>query len=190
MLKHIVYPVLLILITQSAFSQEIRKKESLNYTFIGPVVSAGYSDVKYSDWNGTEYVEETTSGPSYGAGVVLNIFAEPFCGEFQLRYTYSTLDFTLTLMEFSTAGKYLWRINNLFSAGTGLGLYLDSPPSNQSYDGSAGIMLPFTGILDLSINSKLFTNISVKYGSFGIGEDGTKLSYEINMGYLYKVGRI
>lgn len=168
----------------------IRDEDTLNYTYIGPVLSAGFMKAAYTDWFETETKEKTVSGMSYSGGAAVMIFAHDFCGDFKLNYVYNSLDYSLSYTEFSVSGRYLYSFNSIFSAGGGLGIYFATLPSNMDYNGSAGIMLPLTAVFNTTASTKLFFDIYFGYGSFGIGEDTSSLKAGINAGFVFKVGRI
>ena len=180
----------LLFLIKTIYAQEIREEESLNYTYLGPVFSVAYNKVEYTDWVDTSTKTEKMSGYIYSGGLALNIFADNLCGDFQLKYAYNKLDFTMTYMEFSAAGKYFYPLNNNLSLGGGLGLYLETPPSNQDHNGSAGLQLPITLLIVTSPDSKLFIDIFSRYGSFGLGENTKSISAGVNVGFIFKVGRI
>lgn len=174
----------------SAGEPDYRDEDTLNYTYIGPVFSAGIINVKYTDWFEKETESRTMSGMFYSGGAAVEIFAGNFCGDFQIKYIYSSLDFTLSYLETSITGRYLYPVNSWFAAGGGLGFYFASPPSNMDYNGSAGIMLPLTAVFTTTATTKLFIDIYAGYGSFGIGEDTSSFSAGIRTGFVFKVGRI
>jgi len=182
--------LLLLLFTGVVNAQEIREDESLNYTYLGPALSFGYNQVEYTDWFQTETKTKKMSGYTLSGGLALNIFADNLCGDFQLKYVYNQLDFSLTYLESSISGKYFYPLNNLISIGGGLGLYFESPPSNQTYNGSAGIQIPVSLLINTSPASKLFVDIYSRLGSFGIGQNAQSISAGVNVGFIFKVGRI
>lgn len=169
---------------------EYRDEDTLNFTYIGPAFSAGIINARYTDWFETETKTKSMTGTSYSGGAAIEIFAGSFCGDFQLRYTYNSLDFALMYLETSITGRYLYPVNNWFSAGGGLGFYFASPPSNKDYNGSAGIFLPVTAVFTTTATTKLFIDIYAGYGSFGIGEETSSLTAGMRAGFVFKVGRI
>ena len=169
---------------------EYRDDDTLNFTYIGPVFSAGIASARYTDWFETETKTKNMSGMFYSGGAAVEIFAGNFCGDFQIKYVYNSLDFALMYLETSITGRYLYPVNSWFSAGGGLGFYFASPPSNRDYNGSAGIMLPVTAVFTTTATTKVFVDIYAGYGSFGIGEDTSSFSAGIRAGFVFKVGRI
>ncbi len=170
--------------------QEIREEESLNLTYAGPAFSSAYNKVEYTEWEGSSIKKNKTSGYSISGGAALNIFADNLCGDFQIKYAYNQLDFTITNLDFGISGKYYYPINKTVSAGAGLGLYFESPPSNQTHNGSAGLQLPLTLLINTTPDTKLFIDIYSRYGSFAIGENTNSISAGVNVGFIFKVGRM
>lgn len=165
-------------------------EDTLNYTYIGPLFSIGITNVEYTDWFETGTEKKTMSGTFYSGGAIITIFSGNYCGDFQTAYVYNTLDYNLCFIEMAVTGKYLYPFNDTLSAGTGLGFYFTTPPSNMDYNGSAGVILPLTAIFNITPEIKLFIGINFKYGNFGIGEDTSSVSAGINTGLTFKVGRI
>ncbi len=176
--------------TNTLNAQEIREDESLNITYMGPALSYAQNQVEYTDWFETSTETKKMSGSVYSGGLALNIFADPFCGDFQLKYAYNQLDFAMTYMEFSLSGKYFYPVSTYVSLGGGLGLYLETPPSNKDHNGSAGLQLPLSLLFNTSAGTKLFIDIFARYGTFGIGENTNSISAGVNVGFIFKVGRI
>lgn len=173
-----------------AFPQNIKDMSSLHYTYLGPVFSMSYEKVEYKDWFGTEQGTKNMSGTSFGGGIALNIFVNNFCGDFQLKFVRSELDFSLNLLDVLLQGKYLWRINEILAAGTGLGLYSDIAPFESGYKGSAGLQIPFTVVFTGSPVWKVFCDVYARYGSFGMGEGSSRIAIGSNLGIVFRVGRI
>lgn len=182
--------IILLIFTNALYAQDVRDDESLNYTYLGPVFSYGINKVEYTDWFDNSTETKKMSGSIYSGGLALNIFADNLCGDFQVKYAYNQLDFTLTYMEFSMSGKYLYPLNSLFSLGAGLGLYIETPPSSNGHNGSAGVQLPLTLLINTSPGTKLYIDFFTRYGSFGIGENTKSFSMGANVGFIFKVGRI
>jgi hypothetical protein len=180
----------LLLSSAAVNAQEIRDEESLNFTYLGPLLSFAYNKVEYTDWVDSSTEKQKMSGYIYSGGIALNIFADDLCGDFQMKYAYNQLDSTFTYIEFSIAGKYFYKMNDNISLGAGLGLYLDSPFSTKDDNGSAGIQLPLTLLINTSPDTKLFVDIFSRYGSFGVGSNTSSISAGVNVGFILKAGRI
>jgi len=171
-------------------AQETAEEESLNFTYLGPALSFAYNQVEYTDWFETSMKTKKMSGFDSSGGMVLNIFTGNLCGDFQLKYAYNSLDFSVTYLDFSIACKYYYRLNNYFSIGVGPGMYCDTPPSNRKYNGSGGLHLPVSMIAETSQTTKLFIDLYARYGSFGIGHNTKSLTAGVNAGFMFKAGRI
>ena len=182
--------LMLIFSTKVLTAQEAADEESLNFTYLGPSLSFGYSQAEYRDWFRNSLKTKKMSGYNFSGGVVLNIFTGDLCGDFQLKYVYNSLDFAVTYLDFSIACKYYYPLNNYFSVGGGLGLYCDTPPSNRKYNGSGGFHVPVSFIVNASQTAKFFTDVYVRYGSFGIGQNTKSFEAGVNAGFIFKVGRI
>jgi len=172
------------------FSQEIREESSLNYTYIGPVLTSSFNSAEYSDWIDNRQKKEKISGTSYMGGLDLQIIAGNMCGDFQTKYSYSSYDTTLTCLEFILAGKYFYKYNNYISIGGGFGLFMETPPSSKEHNGSSGFFIPISTMMNTTSNTKFFIDLYTKYGTFALGTDTEYLSFGCNVGFVFKVGRI
>ena len=165
----------------------------LYYTFIGPVAGFGFNHITQNDWDNSINARDSKKFRGYysNAGILFSITADSLQGDFRLKYNYNSGDNgTLMHLYYSAAGRYLYTINNLISLTAGPGLYFESPPSNKSYSGSAGLYFPLGLILNTGFDTRLIFDISSQYGFFGIGEESTKFSYGLELGFIFKVGRI
>lgn len=149
-----------------------------------------YEKVEYKDWFGTEQGSKNMSGISFGGGAALSIFVNNYCGDFQVKYIRSELDFSLDFLEVLLQGKYLWRINEILSAGTGFGLYSEIAPFQSGYKGSAGVQIPLTVVFTGSPFWKVVWDVYGRYGSFGMGVGSSRLVIGSNLGIVFRVGRI
>lgn len=188
--KSLFFLFILTLAAAPAFTQEIREESTLNFTYIGPVISASMNSAEYSDWIDNRRKTEKVSGTSYTGGVDLKIIAGYMCGDFQAKYSYSSYDTTLTCLEFLLAGKYLYRINDIISLGGGVGFYMETPPSNAEHNGSAGFYVPLCAMFNTSQDTRFFIDIFGKYGTFALGDDTEFTSFGCSMGFVFRVGRI
>ena len=185
---------ILILMTKIANAQTMGDtSSSLNYTYLGPVLSIAHNKVEYTDWfpdsNSTE--TKKVSGNIISGGLTFNIFADEFCGDLQIKYAINSLEETLKYIEVSVSGKYFfYKMNNYFSLGGGLGMYLEIPMPSEKNNGSAGLQLPLTILIETSRDTNLFLDVYARYGTFGIGEDTNSISVGTNIGFIFKVGRI
>ena len=189
---------LLIFMTKIANAQTTGDRVNLNYTYLGPVFSVAHNKVEYMDWfpdptDNTKSSTETKkmSGTIISGGLTFNIFADRFCGDLQIKYAVNSLEETLKYIEVSAAGKYFfYKINNYFALGGGFGMYLEIPTPDDKNNGSAGLQLPLTILVETSRDTKLFLDVYGRYGTFGIGENTNSISVGTNIGFIFKVGRV
>jgi len=187
----------------AAADEQNEERKVLFYTFIGPVAGFGHNHLKYYDWNTTDNLYESNkiNGFYFNGGCAINIFVHNFVGDFRIEYLYNMNDGTHQVhnMLFSVLGKYMWDLTELFSMGTGLGIYFETPPSNVSYNGSGGAQIPLSFMFKTTFDTRLIVDLLCRYGYYGynddsartsISENSSKLSYGITIGFLFKVGRI
>ena len=188
---------ILIIMTKIANAQSMGDLV-INYTYLGPVFSIANNWVEYMDWfpdpvDDTKSSTETKkmSGRIISGGLTFNVFADDFCGDLHIKYAVNSLEETLKYIEVSVAGKYFfYKINDYFSLGGGLGMYLEIPAPSGKNNGSAGLQLPLTMLIETSKDTKLFLDIYGRYGTFGKGENTNSISVGTNLGFVFKVGRI
>ncbi len=199
MKRIIIHIILLLLIsiigTQSLYAQKKRKRtRELFFTYLGPTISAGYTSIGYEAWDdeNDERKKFNENGPFLAAGGSLVIIAKYFQGDFSMQFMYNALsDTPLYHMFYSGNARYFHSLKNRISVTGGLGLFMETQPSNESYDGSAGIQLPIGLIYNVSNSSKLLFDLFARYGNHGFGnEHSEKLAFGINISYVFKVGRI
>lgn len=193
----------LILSGAAARAEEKELRKVLFYTYVGPVIGFGYNHIKYKEWNqatslyGTEYV----SGPHFNGGCALNLHAENFIGDFRIEYMYNLNDgnHVITHFFYSIFGKYRWPINEMFGITSGLGIYFETPPSNTQYNGCAGLQVPVGVIVKTSFDTRLFADFVTRFGYYGYDDNNAKIklsdssykvSYGLQIGFLFKVGRL
>ncbi len=177
--------------TVNVKSQEYKRERDLFYTYMGTNISSGFNRIKYKDWFDDSRDTKNIQGTYFSGGVIINIFVNPFIGDFKMEYTYNLNDeYSIRHFYYSASGKYSYKINDLFSLSAGPGIYFDAPPASNSYNDSSGFLFSLGTIFHITFDIKLTADITGKYGSFGLGEESTKISYGINAGIMFKVGRI
>jgi len=168
--------------------------QELFYTYLGIVFQGGTNSINYESWIDTQQGKVKSKGAVYGGGIVTTIFVHQFAGEFSLTYMQyssdSTPDLSVGHPLATVKGKYFYPLSNLYQPGIGLGLYLDLPPASADYNGGAGANISFCSLLTLSSEIKTLIDIYAQYGSFGMGESSTKIEGGIEVGVVYKVGRL
>ncbi len=125
---------------------------------------------------------------------MMDIVANNLVGEFTAQFMYNSLEGTPDISVHHTlltvTGKYRYPISSIFNITGGLGLYMDMPPATDDYDGGGGISACIGTMIDLTLNSMLVLDVYGRYGSFGIGEESTRLTTGASLGFVYKIGRI
>ena len=167
-----------------------RSEQDLFYTYMGPYAWMGYGHLSYSGWKGTGWRKENVSGITTGGGAALNIYAKPFAADFRLGYGISMPGYTITLMDISLAGRYLWQVRERMYVTPGLGIYCESGPSNRDFSGAAGLYIPVGVAYDLSDKIRLFGDFFFRFGSWGEENNGSTISYGLTGGILFRVGRM
>jgi len=174
--------------------EEAEEVEKLHFTYIGTIIGGGINKINYKNWFNDRRRTENISGTYYSGGAVLNVFVYQFIGEFSFQYimnsSNSSPDISNQHLILNAIGKYSYFLKNNFFLTSGLGLYLDSPPANNDYDCGSGPLIVIGMIYELSREMRIFSDLIGRYGSFGLGQGSSKISYGINIGVVYKVGRI
>jgi hypothetical protein len=179
------------------------QSNKLFYTYIGPTAGFGYNIASYKYWDkSSETLEHSSfSGPYADVGCLAAIFTKRFTADLRIVYSMNFNDGKYKVFHpaFTMCGKYFWEINNTFSFAAGLGLYIETPPATSKYYESAGFQIPLSLYVNVTQESKLFFEIAPKLGYYwGADEipnsslfgNNYKRSLGINVGYLFKIGRI
>lgn len=164
------------------------------FTYLGATLGGGASKVQYSDWVDDERETFNETGFYYSGGPILNIFVRSFVGEFSMQYINDAIqgegDVSVQHLLFTAIGKYAYRFTETVSLTAGAGLYIETGPSDNRYDGGGGGEVCIGAAVSLKQEWMLLFDINGRYGYFGKGEDATKLSYGLSVGALYRVGRL
>jgi hypothetical protein len=190
------FSIIFFVTIQSLIAED--EEEGLYFTYAGPVIGAGFNKLTYRDWSYDSNTRESKklSGYFLSSGAMLNIYVGNFIGEFSLQYMgdfCSEERVNVQHMFYTSSGKYsytLKQINSNLSIASGLGVYLESSPSSINYNGGGGINFLLGGGYILSREIRIVSDIVVRYGYFGIGDDSNKFSIGVKIGAIYKVGRI
>jgi hypothetical protein len=193
--------LLLVILTAGAVrAQEGRLNEApreLIYTFVGAVAGFGYHTGTYRDTFNTSsrtlffQGSKPNSGLNFSGGAAIAIFGQYFIGDFSAQFMYNGGSaVSVYHIYLSAAARYNFRFGDAFHIAPGAGLYLETPPSNRNFDGSAGFIIPVGFYLNTTFDSKLFLDVYARYGTYGVGQGSTRLSLGITLGYIFKVGRI
>jgi len=174
-------------------AEEERKGETrdLIFTYIGPVAGYGFNRVTYKDWFSAYQGVKKFPGQYYTAGLTFNVYAKYFAGDFAFSFMNNKNDkYPIRNMFISSNARVLISLGETFFIAPGGGIYFETPPASRKYNGSAGIQGSAALGINATFNTKLYADVHVRYGSFGLGRDSTKLSYGISAGFVYKVGRM
>lgn len=165
------------------------------FSYLGTTFAAGVDKIKYKDW--IEEIErrdtKNISGSFYSGGIVLDIFIKKIIGEFKIEYVNNSNSeeaISVRHMIYTAIMKYSYQLIRPLYLTTGLGLYLETPPSNRSYNSGGGVNMCFGTMYDINKKMKVILDLSWRYGYFGIGERSTRYSYGVSLGLVYRVGRI
>jgi hypothetical protein len=171
---------------------EAKKEEQLYFNYIGVTISSGLNQIEYTDWFVDQRDTKNISGTFFSGGLILDIFVDQFVGEFMLQYVYNANDEDTSLqhLSFTTIGKYAYAINSTFALSAGLGLYMETPPSDKEYDGGGGFLATLGVFTTLGPDYKIVFDLLGSYGHFGIGEGSRKTTYGAKIGIVYNIGRL
>lgn len=168
-------------------------ERELFFTYIGPIFSVGGNHLYQSDWfsDKNKQGEYNYTGYFVSGGFIISVFVKDFMGDFTMQYIHNFNEpGELYHLFYTVSGKWVWKVSKLFHITMGLGLYFETPPSNEDYGGAAGGQIPIGGIFNTTFDTKFVFDFYARYGFFGLGEYSSKVSYGMNVGFLFKVGRI
>jgi hypothetical protein len=192
--------LILFLTASSVFSQEKtedvksdkKEKRELFYTFIGPVAGFGGNYIWFKGWD--EAIHQTAysyQGMLFKGGVMIDVFAKKFSGDFTVEYIYNMNEnYPVMSLFFKITGKYVFQISEIFNLSLGVGGFFETPPSNITYRGAAGVQVPFGMILNTTTETKFIIDFYARFGYYGLGEGSMKLSYGMTLAFLFKVGTL
>lgn len=168
--------------------------EDLFYTYAGGHFAYGINNIEYSDWNSDKDKRETQSviGSNFLIGLNTTIFVNYFAGEFLMSASINmndNEDTSIHHMDWNANFKFVYNFNDLFALSTGPGIYIESAPSTEEYDGG-GLRYSLGTYFTFSGNWKLMADIFGKYGYYGLGEDSVKLNYGLIISISRKVGTL
>ncbi len=179
------------LVVRSERESTERSEREVFYTYVGPSFSIGYGHIKYDGWDGSRWKTFSRSGLYMNGGATLCINVKPFSADFHINYAGSFLNgYSIMHMDYSMAGRYMWPVMEKLDLLPGIGFYLESAPSNRSFSGATGLHVPVGVAYELTDKIRLTGDLFFRFGSWGEGNNGRKLSYGLTSGVLFRVGRI
>jgi len=198
----IVFCVFLLFFASQLNAQE-RQDNTLFYTYIGPTLGLGYNFASYKYWDtSSDNLRSTSfSGPFVDFGCSAAIFVDRFIGDLRIVYSMNFNDGKHKVFHpmFIINGKYSWEIDDVFSFAAGLGIYTETPPATSKYYVSSGFQIPLSVYINTSPESKLFFEFVPKLGYYkgshnvpgdSLFDKRYKVSFGVNAGYLFRVGRL
>lgn len=188
----IVIPIQLFLNAGFLAAQEKKEegRKGLYYNFIGITLGGGINQIEYNDWFVDKRDTKKISGVYYSGGLIFDIFVRNFVGEFTIQYVYNSNDEDISVQHLylSTLGKYSFNLSHVFAVAPGLGLYIETPPSDKEYNGGGGFLATLGAIFTIGKDFKIIFDLIASYGYFGMGEESTKISYGTKIGIVYNIG--
>ncbi len=185
---------MLLAITGNVCNSGTLQAQELFFTYVGVTAGGGIQTVEYQDWWDDQRNSQSYSGNFFSGGAMMDIVVNNLVGEFTAQFMYNSLDGTPDISVHHTlltvTGKYRYPLSTMFNLAGGLGLYMDMPPATDDYDGGGGVSACIGTMIDLTLNSMLVLDIYGRYGTFGVGEESTRLSTGASLGFVYKIGRI
>ncbi len=169
----------------------VAAERDLIYTYLGPIVGAGFSQLNYSDWT-TFYSEKKYPGYYINAGASIWVVSKWLAGDFSLQYMYNNFGgFGIVHNMYMTmSGRICVRMGTVGIFAPGVGMYAETPPSNREFRGSAGLRVPIAFLFNTTYDTMLFIDGSFMYGWYGMGDRSTKMFYGLSLGFIFKIGRI
>ncbi|HNU92714.1 MAG TPA: hypothetical protein PKO25_12655 [Spirochaetota bacterium] len=183
-----VLAVLTLAIARPALAQQ-----ELFFTYIGATLGGGTASIDYNEWVVDERKSQNASGVYFSGGLLLDVVVRDIIGEFTMQAinTGASEDTVASLrLLYSVTGKYAFRLSDSFFLCPGIGLYLESGPSDKSYQGGAGLSASAGLGWVFSRDWILLFDLVGRYGSYGLGEESTIMSYGASLGVVYKIGRL
>lgn len=164
------------------------------YTFMGLTGGGGVNRISYSGWVGDSRQNLDITGSYYSAGLSVCAIIRQVIGEFTVQYLSNSnggdVDTSVSNLYLSIAGKYFYSLSQAFHLTAGAGLYGDAPPATSGYEGGGGVLACAGTMINLTFDMRLIVDATARYGTFGLGEGSTKISYGAAVSLVYSVGRI
>jgi len=188
---------------QLAQTTQEPQASKLFYTYIGPTLGLGYNMASYKYWDKSSEILRSTSfsGPYVDFGCSAAVFVNRIIADIRIVYSMHFNDEKHKVYHptFVINGKYSWEIDHIFTFTAGLGLYAETPPVNTKYYVSSGFQFPLSLYLNATPESKIFAELVPQLGYYrgmhntpgsSLFDKHYRISIGINMGYLFRVGRI
>jgi hypothetical protein len=183
----ILFAALCIIIPLGAVAEE----RELIYTYLGPVAGGGMSQLTYSDWRNF-YSKDKSSGYYANAGLAIWIVSKWLIGDFSAQYMYNNFKGMGIVHNtyLTMSGRIGVRLGTVGIFAPGIGMYVETPPTNRKFRGSAGLRAPLAFLFNTTFDTMLFIDGSFMYGWYGMGDRSVKMFYGVSLGFIFKIGRI
>jgi hypothetical protein len=194
----IIQKIIILLVIVFLFAGDLKaakEEEELFFTYIGPTLGGGINQIAYRGWSSDSNtrISKVISGYYVSSGCLLDIFVKYFIGELSLEYINNfnsgKPDVSVQHLIYTGTAKYSFAVNDAFALTCGVGAYLETPPSDKSYNGG-GLNGTIGAVFDASHDWKIVFDMITRYGRFGMGDDSSKFSLGAKIGAVYRVGRI
>ncbi len=169
----------------------VAEERDLIFTFLGPVAGGGFNHLTYADWRNF-YTKDKSSGSYANAGLSVWVVSKWLIGDFSAQYMYNNFKGMGIVhnMYFTISGRIGIRMGSVGVFAPGIGMYVETPPTNRKFRGSTGLRAPLAFLFNTTFDTILFIDGSFMYGWYGMGDRSTKMFYGVSLGFIFKVGRI
>lgn len=188
-IRYILFGLLCLSLPLSA-QETPRAASDLIYTYAGPLVSFQYSTITLRKWDDTEHTEKNITEMAPRGGAHFAIKAGSFRGDTGVLFHYGIQEESAMFFEIHTKGLYLWELSPTVQIGTGAGVYVETLSLSEDYNGAAGVELPFSLALVGNTDSMITTDLFMRYGFYGAGNNSRRIAGGLRVSYLFKAGRL
>lgn len=186
--------IIAVLLFLSAFSAAPARAADRYYTYMGITGGGGINRISYSGWVENSQQNLDITGSYYSTGLSVCTVINQVIGEFTVQYLSNSnggdVETSVSHMYLSIAGKYFYSLSSIFHLTAGAGLYTDAPPATLGYSGGGGVLALAGTMIRITSDVMFMAEATARYGTFGLGEGSTKISYGAAASLVYSVGRI
>jgi len=186
--------IIAVLLILTVFSAVPARAADRYYTFMGITGGGGINRISYSGWVENSQQNLDITGSYYSTGLSVCTVVDQVIGEFTMQYMSNSgsgdVETSVSHMYLSIAGKYFYSLSRAFHLTAGAGIYCDAPPATLDYEGGGGMLALAGTMIRFSDDVMFMVEATARYGTFGLGEGSTKISYGAAASLVYSVGRI
>jgi hypothetical protein len=183
-----------VLLILSVFSAVPARAADRYYTYMGITGGGGINRISYSGWVDDSRRNLDITGSYYSTGLSVCTVINQVIGEFTAQYQSNSnsgeVETSVSTLYLSIAGKYFYSLSRVFHLTAGAGLYGDMPPATLDYEGGGGVLALAGTMIRFSADVMFMAEATARYGTFGLGEGSSKISYGAAVSLVYNVGRI